>query len=240
MENRTNLSLQAQESNSWASAVNPNPREASAQNALSIIRRFTSETRAALRDGVAVISFPDLGLLSKLRPVPRTEEGDMEYPTAPSVSEEYRMNVLLRVVNGKLYNNVGQLDCYAHDMKTYQKAMRRARVIGCNSPEAQNELNALLATMVNPEEAEELRATMALFAIDFQMGYTTPDWRQVVEVTQEMYDAGLTSVVNDWESEKSGWAVTQLNVGDFLVFTTNGVYVIRREEFIETHSTFVI
>ncbi len=237
MSIRTNLPLSAQQQNAWASTVNPNPREKSAQDALAIMSRFISESRIALRDEVAVIYFPHMHLLSKMHPVTRTKEGDMEYPTSEAAGED-RMNILIRVVNGQLYNHLRQLDCYAHNMATYTKNMRRYYVVGNNSEEGQKGLEMLTSSMLDEAEVEELRATLSLFAIDFNMCYTKPDWRQVVEVTQEMYDAGLTSIVNDWENEKSGWTVTQLNVGDFLVITADGMYTIRREEFIQTHSTF--
>lgn len=240
MNNRTNLPLSVQRNTNWATAVNPNPTQKAAQNALSIISRFISESRIALRDEVAAIYFPDMGLLSQMHPITRTKEGDMEYKTGASVEEQYRMHVLLRIINGKLYNHLGQLDCYAHNMATYKKNMKDAKPIGLRSCRGMETMQQVLDSMPNEAERQQLYNLLSLFAIDLQVCYTAPHWRQVVEVTQEMIDAGLTSIINDWENEKSGWTKTQLCAGDFLVLTADGMYVIRREEFLQTHSTFMI
>lgn len=240
MENRTNLPLSAQQQNAWASAVNPTPVQASAQHALAIMEKFISESRVAMRDEVAIIYFPHMELLDEMHPTTRTKEGDMEYQTANDVEEEKRMRILLRFINGRLYNHLGQLDTFAHSWKQYQKNMRKAKPFGLRSKKAKANLQAILDTMLVDSEKERLVQTLRLFAVNLSLCYTAPDWRQVVEVTQEMYDAGLTSIINDWENEKSGWTATKLNVGDFLVLTKDGMYCIRRDEFFETHSTFVL
>lgn len=240
--NKINMPLTAQNAAPWSTvnAPNPNPMQKAAQDALAIMSQFISESRIALRDEVAAIYFPNMGILYDMHPKTRTKEGDMEYVLSDKAPEEERMHVLLRIVNGRLYNHLGQLECYAHDMKTYTKNMRKAKRIGYNSPEGQNNLVDVLSSMFDESEKARMEALLRMFAIDFDLCYTAPDWRQVVEVTQEMYDAGLTSIINDWECEKSGWTITNLNVGDFLVFTMAGMYTIRRDEFLQTHSTFVV
>lgn len=238
MTTRTNLPLSAQQNQTWACTMNPNPREKSAQDALAIMSRFISESRIALRDEVAIIYFPHMELLHEMHPVTSTKEGEERYQTSPEVDEELRMRILLRFINGRLYNHLGQLDAFAHKWKQYTKNMRKAKPVGFRSKKAKANLETLLDTLLVDSEKDKLVKTLRLFASNLSLCYTAPDWRQVVEVTQEMYDAGLTSIINDWENEKSGWAVTQLNVGDYLVITADGMYTIRRSEFLETHSTF--
>lgn len=61
--------------------------------------------------------------------------------------------------------------------------------------------------------------------------------RQCIEVTQELYDAGLTDCVDEWMTvDEDGYAkLTSLNVGDFLIVTNKGVYRIQREKFLQTY-----
>ncbi len=60
---------------------------------------------------------------------------------------------------------------------------------------------------------------------------------QCIEVTQQLYDAGLTDCVDKWmPADEDGYAkLTSLNVGDFLIVEDEGVYCIRREEFLQTY-----
>lgn len=216
-----------------------NLRVASAQQILEICASQNVTPREALRDGNFTVLIPDLRLIWEINPETKTKEGMMAYPIIGGKSQ-----VIFRLLSdetGKLHlrNKTRELDAYAW---TAQDILSRAKKIlpfGINSEEGKQTLETLLSYMSDEEEKEEILKTLYLFRIDFQAVMVKPDWRKVVEVTQELYDAGVTSVINSWEDESSGFRATELQVGDFLVIESpEKAYCIRREEFIETHSTY--
>ena len=84
-----------------------------------------------------------------------------------------------------------------------------------------------------------------LIRADFYLIKVPPQERHCIEVTQELYDAGLTYCINSWiKPDENGEAEEmKLTVGDFLICKPNydgegyrSVYHVGREEFLATHT----
>ena len=100
-------------------------------------------------------------------------------------------------------------------------------------------LTALLNEM--SLESEKLQVANFFSSLNKDLLYveSKAEMRKVVEVTQELYDSGITRCIDSWqEPDKNGnYEFTELNVGDFLVLEEDkqSVYCIRREAFFGTH-----
>ena len=93
---------------------------------------------------------------------------------------------------------------------------------------------------MNISDVEERKMMADMFASlnkDLLLVRTPAEDRICIEVTQELYDAGITYCVDEWmDADADGMAeATQLSVGDFLIVTNDGVYRIEKDVFIETH-----
>ena len=151
--------------------------------------------------------------------------------------------VVVRIIDGKVYMTGGMPDAYAWDEETAKKYLSdldKIRYIGINSAAGIVNLSEILQTVADPKEKLALADWFSMSNRDFLLVGTPEEQRQCVEVTQELYEAGLTVCVDDWmEPDDNGEAeATQLNVGDFLIIKKSGVYCIRRAEFYETHRLY--
>lgn len=197
------------------------------------------EPRVALKAATVTILRKRTRLEVLRHPVTATKEGYQEYELAdPGATVLYR--VLSERGTGRMYllNDKGQPDTYAWDAETYANKAGKMVPIGVNSDEGRANLD-IVAGMLSDYEAELLREDIGQYRKDAELLLTKPENRIVVEVSPELYAAGVTSCVNDWETAKSGFRVTTLEVGDFLVITDRGVYCVRRAEFLDTHPTFI-
>lgn len=155
-----------------------------------------------------------------------------EQPTG-CLYDEDTYQVVCRVINGKLLIN-GMLDVYT--WKQTKVAKMEKRPIGFI--EGEENLKAMLANMPNEEERDMLKDFFALFTFDMSLVHTEAEERKCIEVTQELYDSGLQYSVDEWmpEDENGETDATELNIGDFLIVSDDGVYCIRHDEFLETHA----
>jgi hypothetical protein len=96
----------------------------------------------------------------------------------------------------------------------------------------------VLATVSNESEKKMLADMFANLKKDLLLVTSPAESRQCIKVTRELYDAGITACVDEWmEADENGMATaTMLNVGDYLIVTNDGVYCIRHDEFMETHT----
>ena len=87
---------------------------------------------------------------------------------------------------------------------------------------------------------KSLQICFATWKKDLLLVTSNEERRRCVEITPDLYAAGITSCVDEWmEIDSNGEAEeTRLNPGDFLIVNEagNSVYCIRRDEFLETHS----
>lgn len=153
------------------------------------------------------------------------------------IYDEAEFRLVWRVLGGKLFHH-GMLDAYAWDMKTFQKYADKAVPFGTHSAHGIINLGKILETIVDEHEKELFAAYIAKEAEDLLLVYTPAEARKCIEVTQELYDAGITHCVNEWEKpdENGMAATTELKVGDYLIVTNDGVYCVRHDEFVETYS----
>lgn len=184
------------------------------------------------------IIFPmwdELGMLGQVfRQMVRTKENPegQIYPEAT-----YR--TVMRVLGGKVYMTNGMADAYAWSQATFEKKAKNIQLIGCNSGAGVLNLATLLGTISNDKERLDVADMFSKLKTDLMLVRTCSEERTVVEITQDLYDMGITSCIDEWqEADAEGnYTVTALNVGDFLVLNPENhtVYCVRRAEFLETH-----
>ena len=154
--------------------------------------------------------------------------------------DEKKFQVVMRIINGKVLMTGGRPDAYTWKISkvaSYIEDPAQIRYIGINSASAILNLAKTLATI--PDENEQLMFADMFSSInkDLLLIHTECENRCCVEVSKELYDAGLTSCVDSWmEPDENGDAEeTKLFIGDFLIVEGNEVYCIRQAEFMETH-----
>lgn len=147
-------------------------------------------------------------------------------------------NPILRIIGNQLIRK-NQADAYAWDAATYAKKATKTVPLGYGlgaTVESVEWANEIVATLADPTE-KKLLIKFLIEQPSLRLIFSPEENRRCVEITQELYDAGLTWCVDQWmkPDENSGlYDATMLNVGDFLIID-EGVYCIRRDEFFETH-----
>lgn len=134
----------------------------------------------------------------------------------------------------------GRPDSYAWKQKKVEGLVAnptKLQLIGTNSAQAVINLADILGTIENEQEKKAVADMFCNLNKDLLLVRTEAENRRYIEVTQELYDAGVTACVDSWmEPDENGEAeATQLNIGDFLIVEGQYVYCIRRDEFLETH-----
>lgn len=184
---------------------------------------------------MANIVFPkwsDLGLLGLMfRQCIKTKEQPEGY-----IYDENKFQPILRIIGGKLFIN-NMVDSYCWKFSQLEKA-KKAELIGTNSPHGLITLANLLKTISNENEKRLIADLFINIKRDLLLVTLPPEKKKCIEITEEVYASGLTFCVDEWmDVDENGQAeVTYLNIGDFLIVTNNGVYCIRHQEFLETHS----
>lgn len=181
------------------------------------------------------IVFPkwsDLGLLGLMfRQCIRTKEQPNGH-----IYDEDKFQVVLRIIGGKLFIN-NKPDCYCWSFSQFEKA-KKTELIGTNSSLGLISLANLLNTISNENEKRVLADMLISIKRDLLLVTLPAEKRKCIEITEEIYSSGLTFCVDEWmDVDENGQAeITALNIGDFLIVSNTGVYCIRRQEFLETHS----
>lgn len=152
------------------------------------------------------------------------------------IYNESEFRLVWRILDGKVFSH-GMLDAYAWNVKTFSKYANKAVPFGTNSANGIINLGKILETIKDEKEKELFAAYISKEKEDLLLVYTPEEERRCIEVTQTLYDAGLTSCIDEWMNpdENGEYVHTELNVGDFLIVSENGIYCIRREEFLSTH-----
>ncbi len=180
------------------------------------------------------IIFPkwsDLGLMGMIfRQCVSTKEQPLG-----NIYDEAVFQTVLRIINGKVLMSE-RPDCYCWKFSKIEKAKGKT-LIGVNSATGLLSLCNVLNTVADENQKKMLADMFANMKKDLLLVTTPAEERTCIEVTQELYDNGLTACVDEWmEEDENGLAeATMLCVGDFLIVSADGVYRIGHDEFIETH-----
>ena len=188
-------------------------------------------------DNIVFPSWKELGLLGK---VLCQKIKTKEQPQGCDY-DEATYQIVMRVINGKVLMTGGRPDAYTWKQSKVAKFLADpagVRYIGACSSAALVNLAKLLITIIDPDEQDMFADMFTKYNRDLLLITTGEEKRRCIEITQELYDAGLTANVDSWmEPDENGEAeATQLNVGDFLIIEDDLLYCIRKAEFMETHS----
>ena len=190
--------------------------------------------RACVKLEMKNIIFPkwnDLGLLGlMLRQCVVTKEQPQG-----NIYDEAKFMIVMRIIKGHVLMN-GRPDCYCWKFDKVDKAHNK-QFIGSNSAEGMKNAASLLLEISDDEERTLFADMLASLKKDLIVATTPAENRICIDVTQELYDQGVTCCVDSWmEADENGDATaTQLNVGDFLIVEGNMVYRVGHDEFMETH-----
>lgn len=195
----------------------------------------TIETKACVKKEVQNIVFPkwsDTGLIGLMF---RQCLSTKEQPSG-NIYDEAQFQTVLRVLGGKLLME-NRPDCYCWKFSKLEKA-KNVRPVGVNCADAIITMCEVLASIDDESEKKMLADMFANMKKDLLLVTSPAENRRCIEVTQELYDSGLTYCIDEWMDvdENGDSEATLLNVGDFLIVTDSGAYCIRRDEFLETHT----
>lgn len=175
-------------------------------------------------------------LLQKMKPVALYTK---EQPDGFIYGSEENCSVVLRWIDGHLFNSKGQVDTYSWKQEKTEKFLKKGVKIGFETYNETLSLMKVLSEVKSEEEQELLFDFIKNDTLhDHFMVETPEENRKCIEITPELYTAGLTTCIDEWvePAEDGSYAITELNVGDFLIVTENGVYCIREDEFKQTHT----
>lgn len=180
------------------------------------------------------IVFPkwsDLGLVGMMF---RQCVSTKEQPSG-NIYDEAVFQTVLRIIGGKVLMT-GRPDCYCWKYSKVESA-KNVRMVGTNSAAGLINLCEVLAGIQNEEEKSMIADMFANSKKDLLLVTTPAEERTCIEVTPELYAAGISHCVDEWmDTDSDGNAeATALCVGDYLIVTNSGVYRIGHDEFVETH-----
>ena len=139
-----------------------------------------------------------------------------------------------------LFDDKGMADAYTWTEEDYNSKKEKIVPIGFGYMATVESVKWAM-TIVDTIENEKEKDDMILFLTkypDLKLVFSKEEKRIVVEVTQEMIDAGLTEIVDSYAlTDKNGMSeTTKVEVGDFLVKNKESYYLIQKNLFWETHT----
>ncbi len=175
--------------------------------------------------------WPELGLMGLIF---RQCISTKEQPDG-NIYDEAVYQTVLRIIGGKVLMS-GRPDCYCWKFSKVSSA-KDVKVVGTNSAEGIINLCIVLNGISDEADKKMLADMFASMKRDLLLVTTVSEERRCIEVTQELYDSGVTACVDQWMevNENGEGESTQLQVGDYLIITDKGVYRIGHDEFVETH-----
>lgn len=192
------------------------------------------ELKACTKLEMQNIVFPkwsDLGLASMMF---RQCVSTKEQPTG-NIYDENTFQVVLRIIGGKVLMN-GRPDCYCWKQSKVANS-KDAQPVGTNSATGLINLCGILNSISDQSEKSMMADMFANLKNDLLLITTPAEQRICIEVTADLYNAGITHCVDEWmDVDENGEAeATVLQIGDFMIVTSNGVYRVGHDEFMETH-----
>ncbi len=208
------------------------------QNALRIAASHIVPCIKLRLDNIVFPKWSDIGLWGQILAMKvKTKEQPLgcDY-------DEVSFQIVMRVLNGKVLMTGGRPDSYTwttDKVKKYLDDPESIRYIGVNSAAALINLAKVINTIPDEDEQKMFADMFCSINKDLLLITSEEENRRCIEVTQELYDAGLTYVVDSWmEPDKvtGEYTATLLNVGDFIIVEgPEKIYCIRKDEFNETH-----
>lgn len=186
-------------------------------------------------DNIIFPKWNDLGLLGMIfRQDIRTKEQPEGH-----IYDEATYQVVMRIISGHVLMTGGKPDAYTWKHSKVDKA-KNVRFIGCNSADAVINLANALNSITDEEEKKMFADMFCNLNKDLLLITSDAEQRRCIEITPELYSAGIIFCVDEWmETDEHGEAdITNLNIGDYLIVSDNNdaVYCIHHDEFIGTHS----
>ena len=151
-----------------------------------------------------------------------------EQPTGNHYDEE-KYQSLFRVIDGRiLFDDARReadgkirLDNYCWTKAKVQKYVdgNKAATMNTRTAEGQAVIDSFLKTIKSEEEREMVSDLFNMMNVDFLLVNEPENNRFCIRITQELYDAGWTSCVDEWmDTDNNGDAnETELFVGDALI-----------------------
>lgn len=152
-----------------------------------------------------------------------------------NIYDEAIFQVVLRVIGGKVLMN-GRPDCYCWKQSKVASS-KDVQMVGTNSATGLINLCGILDSIADQTEKSMMADMFANLKKDLLLITTPAENRICIEVTADLYAAGITHCVDEWmDTDENGDAeATALQIGDFMIATSDGVYRVGRDEFMETH-----
>jgi hypothetical protein len=126
------------------------------------------------------------------------------------------------------YNGKLMPDVYAKKSSQYPSEAKR-KPIGVATPEGRANLDKTLDLIYAENEREMFKVFMEKRNFDSDAVITAEEVRLGVFVTQEMIDAGITHIVNDWDEAEDGYyTANALEVGDLLIYNNGMFYLVEK------------
>lgn len=200
----------------------------------NIINLAAAQKKSCIKMEMQNIVFPkwsDIGLLGLMfRQCIVTKEQPVGH-----IYDEAEFQPVMRILDGKVLMN-DKTDSYAWKFSKLEKS-KGVRPIGSTTATGIITMCEVLSGISDAHEKSLVADMFANLNKDLMLVTTPAENRVCIEVTEELYKAGVTSCVDEWNSvDENGEAEeTLLNIGDFLIVTSDGVYCIRRDEFLTTH-----
>lgn len=206
-------------------------KNASTQNILNIVAGHQKPCIKVEMNNIVFPKWSDIGLLGLMfRQCIVTKE-----QPAGHIYDEATFQPVMRILDGKVLMT-GKTDSYAWKFSKLESA-KDVRPIGSNTAAGIITMCEVLSGISDAHEKSMIADMFANLNKDLMLVTTPAEDRVCVEITRELYEAGVTSCVDEWNDvDANGEAEeTILNIGDFLIVTAKGVYCIRRDEFMTTH-----
>lgn len=185
-------------------------------------------------DNIIFPKWDDLGLLGMIF---RQDVCTKEQPEG-HVYDEAVYQVVMRIISGRVLMTGGRPDAYTWKHSKVAEA-KNVRFIGTNSAKAVINLADALRSISDEDEKHLFADMFCNWKKDLLLVTTPEEARRCIEITPELYAKGITFCVDEWmKTDENGEAnITSLNIGDYLIVSKKGgVYCIRHDEFLETHS----
>ena len=216
-------------------------------------KELTAEILAVSPPAVPMIKLPlDNIVFGKLEEIPMLEMlvnlhvVTKEHPEG-ALYDKTRCQMVVRIIDGVLLMRGKDLeerpDAYAWHVSKVEKAKNKKK-IGFHSTEGAMTYAELLPTIKNDHEKGLFTDLLLKWHTDLLLVHTEAESRDVILVTEELIQRGITEVPNSYDIEwpakgSDGVELTPIKVGDALVIEKcsfgDAFYVVQKEEFEITH-----